>query len=253
MKKFKLGLLLVPLLLVLTGCQKVENKEGFFYGTFVRPMNWLLDTFSDMFSGSYGIAIIIITIIIRLVLMPFMLKNYRTQSEMKVKMDKVRPMMEDIQTRMKQAATKEDQMKIQQEMMALYKEHNINPLNMGCLPMLIQMPIIMGLYYAISNSHEIKTHSFLWYDLGSPDIIMTVIAGVVYFVQAKVSLATVPEAQKQQMKLMIYISPIMIVIISFSSMAALPLYWTVGGLFLIIQTFIGRKYFSHIPEVSEEK
>lgn len=77
---------------------------------------------------------------------------------------------------------------------------------------------------------------------------MTAIAGIVYFVQAKVSLQTVPEAQKNQMKLMIYVSPIMIVIISLSSMAALPLYWAVGGLFLIVQTFIGRKFFSNIPE-----
>ena len=81
-------------------------------------------------------------------------------------------------------------MTVQQEIMSLYKEHNINPLNMGCLPALIQMPIIMGLYYAILYSAEIKTHSFLWFDLGSTDIWMTAIAGVVYFVQAKVSLQT---------------------------------------------------------------
>lgn len=252
MKKIKVSVLLMSLLLVLTGCQKVENEEGFFYASFVKPMDWALDTLGNLFNGSYGLAIIAITLIIRLVLMPFMLKTYRTQSEMKVKMDKVRPMMEDIQARMKKAESKEEQMAIQQEMMALYREHNINPLNMGCLPMLIQMPIIMGLYFAILYSEEIKTHSFLWFDLGTPDIIMTVIAGIVYFVQAKVSLLTVPEAQKQQMKLMIYISPIMIVIISFSSMAALPLYWTVGGIFLIIQTYIGRKYFSHVPETKED-
>ena len=241
----------MSLLLVLTGCQKVENEEGFFYGLFVKPMDWALDTLGNFFDGSFGLAIIAITLIIRLVLMPFMLKTYRTQSEMKVKMDTVRPMMEDIQARMKAAETKEDQMAIQQEMIALYREHNINPLNMGCLPMLIQMPIIMGLYFAILYSEEIKTHSFLWFDLGTPDFAMTIIAGVVYFIQAQVSLSTVPEAQKQQMKLMIYISPIMIVVISFTSMAALPLYWTVGGLFLIIQTFIGRKYFSHVPETKE--
>ena len=251
MKKLKVSVLLMSLLLVLTGCQKVENEEGFFYGLFVKPMDWALDTLGNFFDGSFGLAIIAITLIIRLVLMPFMLKTYRTQSEMKVKMDTVRPMMEDIQARMKAAGTKEEQMAIQQEMIALYREHNINPLNMGCLPMLIQMPIIMGLYFAILYSEEIKTHSFLWFDLGTPDFAMTIIAGVVYFIQAQVSLSTVPEAQKQQMKLMIYISPIMIVIISFTSMAALPLYWTVGGLFLIIQTFIGRKYFSHVPETKE--
>ncbi|MCH7322570.1 membrane protein insertase YidC [Solibacillus sp. MA9] len=247
MKKLQLSLLLLSTTILLAGCQSVENKEGFFYGTFVKPMNWALDTLGNAFDGSYGLTIIAITLIVRLILLPFMLKTYKSQSEMKVKMDRVRPQMTDIQTRLKEAKTQEEKMSVQQEMMALYKEHNLNPLNVGCLPTLIQMPIVMGLYFAILNSTEIKTHSFLWFDLGSPDLIMTAIAGIVYFIQARVSLQTVPEAQKAQMKLMIYISPIMIVFISLSSMAALPLYWAVGGAFLIIQTYIGRKLYPPAP------
>ncbi|MER1957367.1 MAG: membrane protein insertase YidC [Solibacillus sp.] len=252
MKKLQLSLLLLSTTILLAGCESVENKEGFFYSTFVKPMNWALDTLGNAFDGSYGLAIIAITLIIRLVLLPFMLKSYKSQSEMKVKMDKVRPQMTDIQARMKAASTQEEKMEVQQEMMALYKENNLNPLNMGCLPMLIQMPIVMGLYFAILYSTEIKTHSFLWFDLGSTDIIMTAIAGIIYFIQAKVSLQTVPEQQKAQMKLMIYISPIMIVFISLSSMAALPLYWAVGGAFLIVQTYIGRKLYPPAP-VTQEK
>lgn len=253
MKKLQLSLLLLSTTILLAGCQAVENKEGFFYSTFVKPMNWALDTLGNLFDGSYGLAIIAITLIIRLVLLPFMLKSYKSQSEMKVKMDKVRPQMTDIQARMKAAATKEEKMEVQQEMMALYKENNLNPLNMGCLPMLIQMPVVMGLYFAIRYSTEIKTHSFLWFDLGSTDIIMTAIAGIIYFIQAKVSLLTVPEEQKAQMKLMIYVSPIMIVFISLSSMAALPLYWAVGGAFLIVQTFIGRKLYPPAPVTKEKE
>lgn len=248
MKKLQLFSMLGLITLVLSGCQAVENQEGIFYSTFVRPMNWLLDTLgNEVFNGSYGLAIIAITVVIRLILMPFMLKNYRQQSKMKSKMDVVKPKMDDIQKRLKEAKTKEEQMAIQQEMLTLYRENGINPLNMGCLPMVIQTPIIMGLYFAILYSGDVKTHEFLWFSLGSPDILMTAIAGIVYFVQAKVSLWTVPEAQKAQMKLMIYISPIMIVFISFTSMAALPLYWSVSGLLLIIQTYIGRKYYSEHP------
>ncbi len=249
MKRLKLGVLFFSLTFILAGCQAVENEEGFFYSTFVKPMNWLLEFLgNDVFNGSYGLAIIAITLMIRLILMPFMLKNYRTQANMKAKMDVVKPLMEDVQKRMKEAQTKEEQMAVQQEMLALYKEHNINPLNMGCLPILIQMPVITGLYFAILYSEDVKTHTFLWFDLGAPDLVMTVVAGIIYFIQAKVSLWTVPEAQKQQMKMMIYISPIMIVLISFTSMAALPLYWSVGGIFLIIQTYIGRRYYSPVPE-----
>ena len=99
---------------------------------------------------------------------------------------------------MKEAKTKEEQTQYQQEMMALYRKHGINPLNMGCLPMLIQMPIIMGLYFSILYSTDVKAHEFLWFSLGSPDIAMTIVAGLVYLVQARVSLWTVPEQQKHK-------------------------------------------------------
>ena len=251
MKHLKLGGLLVGVLLMLTGCQSVENEEGFFYDVFVKPMDSLLDFLGNtVFNGSYGLAIISITVAIRLLLMPLMLKNYRKQAVMKTKMDIVKPKMEEIQAKLKEAKTKEEQMAIQQEMLNVYREHQINPLNMGCLPIVIQMPIIMGLYFAILYSADVKTHEFLWFNLGSPDFIMTLIAGLIYLVQAQVSLWTVPESQKQQMKWMIYISPIMIMVISFTSMAALPLYWSVGGFILIVQTYIGRKFYS---DVSEQK
>ncbi|MGN4123934.1 membrane protein insertase YidC [Lysinibacillus sphaericus] len=249
MKNLKLFSMLGLVVFVLSGCQAVQNKEGFFYSIFVKPMEFLLEFFgNDIFSGNYGLAIIAITVLIRLVLMPIMLKNYRQQQIMKSKMDAFKPEMEEVQKKMKEAKTKEEQMQHQQEMMALYKKHGVNPLNMGCLPMLIQMPIIMGLYFSILYSADVKSHMFLWFSLGSPDIIMTIIAGIVYLVQARVSLWTVPEQQKAQMKMFIYISPIMIVFISMSSMAALPLYWSVSGALLIIQTYIGRKYYSEHPE-----
>lgn len=253
MRNFKLFTLLSIAVLILSGCSAVENKEGFFYSVFVKPMDFLLDFLgNDLFSGSYGLAIVAITIIIRLILMPFMLKNYRTQQEMKSKMDIIKPEMEELQKKIKAAESKEQQMELQQEMMGLYRKHGVNPLNMGCLPMLIQMPIIMGLYFAILYSTDVKAHEFLWFSLGSPDIWMTLIAGAVYFVQARVSLWTMSEQQKSQMKMFIYISPIMIMFISFTSMAALPLYWSISGAILVIQTYIGRKIYTQPTEKSVE-
>ena len=155
---------------------------------------------------------------------------------------------EELQKKIKAAESKEQQMELQQEMMGLYRKHGVNPLNMGCLPMLIQMPIIMGLYFAILYSTDVKAHEFLWFSLGSPDIWMTLIAGAVYFVQARVSLWTMSEQQKSQMKMFIYISPIMIMFISFTSMAALPLYWSISGAILVIQTYIGRKIYAQPVE-----
>ncbi|ATP42057.1 OxaA precursor [Solibacillus sp. R5-41] len=249
MKRWKLLILLAITSILLTGCQSVENEEGIFYNTFVKPMDFLLDFLGNtIFNGSYGLAIITITILIRLILMPIMLKNYRSQAIMRLKMDEIKPKMDDIQQKLKTVDSKEEQRALQQEMMQVYRNAGVNPINMGCLPMLIQLPIIMGLYFAILNSADVKSHEFLWFSLGSPDIVMTAVAGIIYFIQSKVSLATVPQAQQAQMKLMMYISPIMIVFISFSSMAALPLYWSVGGFILIVQTYLGKKYFSDVPK-----
>jgi YidC/Oxa1 family membrane protein insertase len=252
MKRFGLLTILMTAAVFLSGCAGVENKEGKFYDLLVKPMEWLLHFFSGQFGGSYGLAIVVITILIRLVLMPLMLRNYKSQQEMKIKMDALRPEMEDIQKQLKEAketGNKEDQTRLQQEMMGLYSKHGVNPLNMGCLPLVLQMPIIMGLYFAILYSPEVKETKFLWFNLGSPDMIMMLIAGAVYFVQARVSLWTMPDQQKQQMKMFIYLSPIMIMFISFKAVAALPLYWAVGGILLIFQTYLGRKLYFKEPAV----
>ncbi|QUW23744.1 membrane protein insertase YidC [Sporosarcina sp. Marseille-Q4063] len=252
MKRFGLLTILMTAAIFLSGCAGVENKEGKFYDLLVKPMEWLLHFFSGQFGGSYGLAIVVITILIRLVLMPLMLRNYKSQQEMKIKMDALRPEMEDIQKQLKEAketGNKDDQTRLQQEMMGLYSKHGVNPLNMGCLPLVLQMPIIMGLYFAILYSPEVKETKFLWFNLGSPDMIMMLIAGAVYFVQARVSLWTMPDQQKQQMKMFIYLSPIMIMFISFKAVAALPLYWAVGGILLIFQTYLGRKLYFKEPAV----
>jgi len=252
-KRIGLVLTLAAAALLLGGCSSVENKEGTFYNLFVRPMDWSLESLGTFFNGNYGLAIIAITVIIRLILMPLMLKNYKTQQAMKVKMDALRPEMEDIQKRLKETKDKDEQMKLQQEMMGLYQKHGVNPLNMGCLPVLIQMPIIMGLYFAILYSGDVKSHQFLWFNLGSPDMIMALIAGVVYLLQARVSLWTMPEQQQKQMKMFVYMSPIMITFISFTAMSALPLYWAVSGAILVIQTYIGRKFYYQHPEKAVEQ
>ncbi|KIL52155.1 membrane protein insertase YidC [Jeotgalibacillus soli] len=252
MKKLTILLIGTFATILLTGCASVQNETGFFYDWFVRPFEIAIVEIGNFFNGNFGLSIIIITLIIRLILMPFMLRTYRNQQVMKEKMEVLKPEMEEIQKRLKATESKEEQMKIQQEMMGLYRKHGVNPLNMGCLPLIIQMPVLMGLYFAISYSEEIATHSFLWFSLGSPDMIMTLIAGVVYFVQGYVTLNNLPEAQRNQMKIITYISPIMIMFISFSAPAALPLYWAVGGAFLIIQTLIGQKYYRNNPEKALE-
>jgi len=244
-KNIYLLTMLSAITFVLSACssQPNQNNDGFFHNYFVEPFATLIHWLAAIFNDNYGIAIIIITIAIRLVLMPFMLKQYKSQQDMKEKMDVLKPEMDAIQKKLKETKDKMEQQKLQQEMLGLYQKHGVNPLNMGCLPLLIQMPILMGFYYAIRGSEEIATHSFLWFNLGQSDIWITAVAGIVYYLQFKVSLTNMPAAQQKQMKFMGLLSPIMIVMISLNAPSALPLYWTIGGIFLTLQTYIGKKLY----------
>jgi YidC/Oxa1 family membrane protein insertase len=245
-RSFIVLLFLILPTILLSACSATEGKgDGFFHTYFVEPFIVSIHFLAELFNGNYGLSIILVTLIIRLILLPFMLKQYKNQMDMKEKMDFIKPEMEDIQKRMKEEKDPKKKQELQQEMMGLYQKHGVNPLNMGCLPILIQMPILTGFYYAIRGSEEIATHKFLWFSLGHPDITITLIAGVIYYFQFKVSQSTMPAAQQQQMKFMGLLSPLMIVIFSFSSPAALPLYWAVGGLFLILQTLLSRKIYQN--------
>lgn len=244
-RKIKLPIIFASILFILSGCsqQPGQNNTGFFHQYIVEPFSYLIHFFAELSNGSYGIAIILITLLIRIILSPFMIRQYKNQQIMKGKMEIIKPEMDAIQKRIKEEKDPVKQREIQQEMIKLYQKHNFNPLNMGCLPLIIQMPILMGLYYAIRGSHEIATHSFLWFNLGQPDLIMTALAGIIYYLQFVVSQRTLSAEQQKQMKFMGLLSPIMIVVISFSSPAALPLYWSVGGLLLIGQTYLSQKLY----------
>jgi YidC/Oxa1 family membrane protein insertase len=230
--------------ILLSACSATDGKsDGFFHTYFVEPFIISIHFLAELFNGSYGLSIIFVTLIIRLALMPLMIKQYKKQMDMKGKMDLLKPEMDEIQQKIKVEKDPKKKAELQQEMMALYQKHGVNPLNMGCLPLLIQMPILTGFYYAIRSSEEIATHRFLWFSLGHPDIVITILAGLIYFLQFKVSQSSMPVQQQQQMKYMGLLSPIMIVMFSMSAPAALPLYWAVGGLFLILQTALSRKLY----------
>lgn len=249
----KISFIFVLLLLTLTGCQSATTEGAFFHDYLVNPFSFLIHEIGTFLGGNFGVAIIVITLLIRLILLPFMLKTYKNQQDMKGKMALIKPEMSAIQKKIKETKDKEEQKKLQQELMMLYQKNGVNPLNMGCLPLLIQTPILIGLYYAIRSSSEIASHSFLWFNLGQPDHIMAIIAGVVYLVQSRVSLMNIPAEQQAQMKIMGLLSPVMIFIFSLNAPAALPLYWTVGGAFLILQTLIGKTLYHQQPALEKQE
>lgn len=243
MKKLYTVLAFLAVSILLSGCAPQEG--GVFYNSLVEPFIYLIKFFASFFNNSYGIGIIIVTICVRLIVMPFMLRSFKGQKKMKFKMKKIKPQMDEINEKMKSAKDEQERAQYSQEMMALYKEHGVNPLNMGCLPMIVQMPILMALYFAISHNDALASHSFAWFNLGSPNIFMALIAGALYLLQAYLSTKYLPEESNGQMKYIMYISPIMIFIVSMSTPAALPLYWSASAIVLIIQQYISNKYFNY--------
>lgn len=238
------------LLVTLSGCGNSSNP-GFFHKYFVTSFTDLIHFTASLFNGSYGIAIILITLLIRLILSPFFIRMYKSQREMKEKMAIIKPEMSQIQKKIKETKDQQKQKELQQEMMQLYKTHGVNPLNMGCLPVLIQLPILMGFYYAIRSSKVIAQHNFLWFNLGHTDIAMAIIACAVYLVQFLVTQSNLPEEQQKMMRFVGLMSPAFILFVSLSYPAALPLYWSVSGMFLIGQTLFSKKLYPAKPKLEK--
>ncbi|SUK12262.1 membrane protein OxaA [Staphylococcus agnetis] len=250
MKNKALLATLLGVVLLLAGCDysKPENRTGFFYNTFVSPMDQLIHWLGDHLNNNYGLAIVIIVLVVRIVLLPFMLSNYKNMHMMREKMKIAKPEMTAAQEKMKRARTAEDRIAAQQEVSKVYKKYDMNPVAsmLGCLPLILQMPIVMALFFVLkypSGGGITKFSDFLWFQLDKPDIWITIIAGVLYFIQAYVSSMHMPPEQRQMAIMMMIISPIMIVWISFSSAAALGLYWSVSAAFLVVQTYVANKIY----------
>lgn len=242
-KKILLGSSLFAILITLSGCVKqkdgVPTDDGWVYNLLVEPMTNLLTTFLGFLNGNYGLAIILFTVLIRLIILPLGLHQTKKAAYQSEKMAYLKPQMTVIQERQKAAKTPAEQMAANQQLQSLYKDNNMSMFGgIGCLPLLIQMPIFTALFYTIKFMPGIENHSFLGINLAEPSLVLTALAGISYLLQSYLSMVGMDEQQKKQMKMMMYMSPLMIMFISFSSPAGVTLYWVVGGIFSCIQTLI---------------
>ncbi|WP_243292740.1 YidC family membrane integrase SpoIIIJ [Bacillus sp. FJAT-47783] len=229
---------LIGLVSILAGCTEInepitKESEGFWNQYIVYPLSWLITYFAELLGNDYGLSIIIVTLLIRLVILPLMIKQTQNSKAMQALQPEILKLREKYSSKDQQT-----QQKLQQETMALFQKHGVNPLA-GCFPLLIQMPILIGFYHAIMRTQEIANHNFLWFDLGEKDpfFILPILAGALTFVQQKLMMAGT-ESVNPQMQTMLYLMPIMIVIFAISFPAALSLYWVVGNIFMIVQTLI---------------
>lgn len=190
------------------------------------------------FIHNYGLSIILFTIFVKVLLLPLTIKQTKSTKAMQ----DIQPKMKEIQEKYKTKPEKQ-----QQEIMNLYKEAKINPLA-GCLPLLIQMPILFGLYAVLRDPVAYGVFAdkaafanadvvFLWVqNLTKPDYILAIVSGVTTFVM---QMLMMPKDQQQgSMKIMTYVMSAMMLYWGFMLPAGLTLYWTAGNLFSIAQHYL---------------
>lgn len=242
------------------------GQIGYFFNIiFTYPIFNVLMLLDHVF-GDFGLSIIVLTLIIRLCLFPLTLKQLRSTKATQA----IQPLMADI--RKKYA---NDQRAQYQAMQELYKEYKINPMS-GCLPLLIQMPVLYGLYYAMRvvltpghplvlndvnqfiypflpkfqtiPSFDLRWFTFInphwWITLANPDPthILPVLAGLATFAQLRMSQARAKTSQSkdmmtQQMQIMSFIMPFVTFFIALNFPAGLALYWTTSSIFSMVQQY----------------
>ncbi|MGX7417242.1 membrane protein insertase YidC [Carnobacterium gallinarum] len=250
-KRLLIVLASIVLMVVLTGCGTApitSNSTGFWDQYIVWNFSRAITGLSDIFFGSYGLGIIVFTIIIRIVLLPLM--HHQTKSTRK--MSDMQPQIKALQQKYASKDT-ETQNKLKEETQKLYSEAGVNPV-MGCLPMLVQMPVLMALYQAISRTDVLKSGHFLWMDLGSRDpyFILPILAALLTFATTKLSTMSQTESNPAT-GAMLYAMPAMILFMGISLPSALSLYWVVGNAFSVGQTMMLNNPFKIRRERAEKE
>ena len=249
---YKYSLFFGPKSMQILGTVGHSLNKALDFGMFdilAKPCVWLMNKLYSVIPN-YGIAIIVLTIMIKGVLWPLGSKSYKSMSEMK----KIQPLMKEIREK-----HKNDKKKMNEEVMSLYRTYKINPLG-GCLPMVVQLPVFFALYRMLYQAIELR-HApfFLWIDdLSAPDRlfrfdissipfmeppygipVLTIIMGATMLLQQKMS---PPMGDPTQAKMMMFM-PLIFTVIFINFSAGLVLYWLVNNVLSISQQYyIQKKY-----------
>ncbi|WP_086348437.1 YidC/Oxa1 family membrane protein insertase [Candidatus Enterococcus clewellii] len=251
MKKYKRLLLmagLVMLVFVLSACGTAPISESS-TGIWDRYIVYYFAEAIKFLSvgGNTGIGIILFTLVIRVILLPLM--HFQTKSMRKTQ--ELQPQMKALQEKYA-SKDPETQRLFKEEQQRLYSEHGVNPYA-GCLPLLVQMPIMMALYQSISRVPELKEGSFLWLNLASPDpyLILPILAAVFTFASSYLTSMSQIESNAS-LKIMNYVMPVMIFMMGLSLASGLSLYWVISNAFSVGQTLLLNNPFKIRAERAEK-
>lgn len=200
----------------------------YIYGLLVSFIEFLLNSVHG-FVDNFGLSIIIVTILIKILLLPLTIKQDKSMKAMK----KLQPELDEIR---KKYANDKQMLNI--KTMELYRENKVNPAG-GCLPILIQLPILWALFGVLRGGIVPVDSTFLWMKLVDPDpfYILPLLNGAVSFLQQKL----MGTSDNPQMKNMMYMFPIMMIFISYKMPAGLQIYWLTSSLAAVIQQYFIMK------------
>lgn len=219
------------------------HEEVMEFGWWSAVCKVLLKTLNviNLVTRNYGLAIILLTILVRIVFWPVTHKG----TESMKKMQALQPLMTELR-----AKYKDNPKKLQEETMLLYKKHKVNPLG-GCLPMLIQIPVFIALFVVLRSAIELRFASFLWVrDLSEPENllagllpmgfslnILPLLMVATMYLQQKLSPAG---GDPTQQKMMMIIMPVMMLVFFYNMASGLILYWTVSNVIMIVQQLMAK-------------
>ncbi len=240
--------------LVLSGCatqttQKPtpisHNSSNWWDAWVVYYLSQFVLWIAKVCGGSYGWAIIIFTVIIRVILLPL----NAVQINSTRKMQEIQPELKALQEKYS-SKDLETRNKLNEETQKLYKEAGVNPYA-GCLPMVIQLPVMWALYQAIWRTPEMQNGKFLWMDLSKPDpyYILPILATVFTFLSSYIATLSVPKSSQTTMtKMMSYVMAIMVGVWAIVFQSAISLYWVISNLFQVGQTLVLQNPFKYRKE-----
>lgn len=200
----------------------------------LRPLQWLYGV-----TRNYGIAIIIITVIIKLMFYPLTVKSFKSMQAMQ----HLQPQMKRLQD-----MYKDDRQKLNEEMMKLYREQKVNPVG-GCLPMVVQIPVFIALYQVLYTSIELRHAGFMWWikDLSAPDHPMAIVMGASMVIQQWMTPMT---GDPRQAKMMLFM-PVIFTFMFLNFPVGLVIYWLVNNLLTIAQQYVMlRQHQQAVPQKS---
>ncbi|PTY02642.1 preprotein translocase YidC [Verrucomicrobia bacterium LW23] len=229
-----------PLLARLPSHQDLVMEYGW-TGIIVRPLQWLMRQLHSLV-GNWGLAIILLTFIVKAVFWPL---QTAANTSMK-KMQALAPKLKELQEK-----HKDQPEKLNSEMMKMYRDYGVNPVA-GCLPLLIQMPVFIGLYFMLQGATELRGASFLWAaDLTQPDTIYTLhflgmgldVNPLPLLMAATqvVLMRMTPMSGDQAQAVMMQIMPVVLLVFMYYFASGLALYWTVNNIISAVQTYINLR------------